>query len=114
MGAYFAGSKLGKNKLAPNISPNKTWEGFYGGLVLAIVIGAVIARVIDQAITDWIIYGAAAGIFGTLGDLFESSLKRYTGVKDSGNIMPGHGGLLDRFDGFFFLIPIIWVLQQLL
>ena len=114
MGAYFAGSKLGKNKLAPNVSPNKTWEGFFGGLALAIVIGAVISRIVDEAMTVWIIYGAAAGIFGTLGDLFESSLKRYTGVKDSGNIMPGHGGLLDRFDGFFFLIPIIWVLQQFL
>ena len=61
----------------------------------------------------WGLLGLSAGVFGTLGDLFESSLKRYTGVKDSGNIMPGHGGLLDRFDGFFFLIPVAWIILQL-
>lgn len=110
-GAYFVGSKFGKHKLAEAVSPNKTWEGFFGGLILSTLVGLLVAKICDFDLVNWGIFGAAAGIFGTLGDLFESSLKRYTGVKDSGNIMPGHGGLLDRFDGFFFLIPIIWIIE---
>lgn len=113
-GAYFVGSKLGKHKLAEAVSPNKTWEGFFGGLVLSIVVGVIFANISGYDPLNWAFFGIAAGIFGTLGDLFESSLKRYTGVKDSGNIMPGHGGLLDRFDGFFFLIPVVWMIETLI
>lgn len=112
-GAYFVGSRLGKRKLAPEVSPNKTWEGFFGGLVLSIAVALLLASVLEFDRLTWGLLGLSAGVFGTLGDLFESSLKRYTGVKDSGNIMPGHGGLLDRFDGFFFLIPVAWIIQQL-
>ena len=112
-GAYFAGSKLGKNKLAPAVSPNKTWEGFFGGLLLSTLVAYLFSSLMGKDSIEWILFGISAGIFGTLGDLFESSLKRYTGIKDSGNIMPGHGGLLDRFDGFFFLIPVCWLIQQM-
>ena len=113
-GAYFAGSRLGKNKLAPAVSPNKTWEGFFGGLLLSALVGYIYSTLTEKDSVEWILFGLSAGVFGTLGDLFESSLKRYTGIKDSGNIMPGHGGLLDRFDGFFFLIPVCWLIQQIL
>ena len=112
-GAYFVGSKFGKHKLAEAVSPNKTWEGFFGGLFLSILAGSLFAILCNDDLFKWGLFGFAAGVFGTLGDLFESSLKRYTGVKDSGNIMPGHGGLLDRFDGFFFLIPVVWIISQL-
>ena len=112
-GAYFVGSRLGKRKLAPDVSPNKTWEGFFGGLILSGSVALLIASIFEFDSLTWGLLGLSAGVFGTLGDLFESSLKRYTGVKDSGNIMPGHGGLLDRFDGFFFLIPVAWIILQL-
>lgn len=113
-GAYFVGSKVGKRKLAEAVSPNKTWEGFFGGLILSTIVGVIFANITGYELLNWTLFGIAAGIFGTLGDLFESSLKRYTGVKDSGNIMPGHGGLLDRFDGFFFLIPVVWMIETLI
>ena len=108
--AYLTGSLLGKHKLSPKISPNKSWEGLIGGLVgtwgAALLIYWLEAYAknsyIPFTVTQWLALGTAIMIFGTLGDLFESMIKRTVGVKDSGNIMPGHGGLLDRLDSVLF------------
>lgn len=108
--AYLTGSLLGKHKLSPKISPNKSWEGLIGGLVgtwgVALLIYWLEAYAKNSYIpftaTQWLALGTAIMIFGTLGDLFESLIKRTVGVKDSGNIMPGHGGLLDRLDSVLF------------
>lgn len=110
-GAYFAGSKLGKHKLFERLSPKKTWEGFMGGLILAMGVGYLLSRfeLFDAINTiDWIILGMIVAVFGTLGDLFESLLKRNLHIKDSGTILPGHGGVLDRFDGLFLSVPAVF------
>lgn len=102
--AYFVGSRFGKHKLAPRISPNKSWEGLIGGLVGSVLIWFILVALNVQNIT-WpvaLIAGVLCGLSGVVGDLFESRLKRSVGVKDSGNIMPGHGGLLDRTDSMLF------------
>lgn len=103
--AYFVGTRFGKHKLAPKISPNKSWEGFLGGMLGSVVVFIAISFVLPQlklTIPLAIIAGLVTGGFGVLGDLFESRIKRSVGVKDSGNIMPGHGGLLDRSDSMLF------------
>lgn len=102
--AYFVGSRIGKHKMAPRISPNKSWEGFVGGLVGSVVIWLILVVLQVPGITVplALIAGVLCGISGVMGDLFESRLKRSVGVKDSGNIMPGHGGLLDRSDSMLF------------
>jgi phosphatidate cytidylyltransferase len=102
IGAYFAGRTIGGPKLAPTISPNKTWAGLIGGMVAALIVGALIAW---QAGLPSILYVAGAGlaVAAQAGDLFESWLKRRSGVKDSGRILPGHGGVLDRLDG---VVPV--------
>lgn len=102
--AYFVGSRLGKHKLAPRISPNKSWEGFIGGLIGSVAVWLVLValQVPGITITLALIAGVLCGIAGVMGDLFESRLKRSVGVKDSGNLMPGHGGLLDRSDSMLF------------
>ena len=107
-GAYFIGSWLGKHKLFPRVSPNKTWEGTLGGLIIVqagvyILHSLNIVQSFDYS--DWIILGLLCSVFGTFGDLYESQIKRKYKLKDSGTIMPGHGGLLDRFDSFIFIIP---------
>ena len=107
-GAYLAGSTMGKHKLFPRISPNKTWEGFAGGATLVLLVSqifAVVFPVLTNA--DWLIIGAIVAVFGSLGDLVESMLKRALEVKDSGDLLPGHGGILDRFDAFIFLLPFV-------
>ena len=107
--AYLVGSKFGKTKLAPNISPKKTWEGFIGGAILTILIGCLLSLFFDQLSTlQWIIISLLVSFFGTIGDLFESRLKRHFGIKDSGNFLPGHGGFLDRFDGVLFSMPVVY------
>lgn len=114
-GAYLVGRKIGKTKLAPQISPNKTWEGSIGGTVVAIIVGIIFS------VTGLIHYGILAtismtlflSIAGQLGDLVESSLKRYYGVKDSGRILPGHGGILDRFDSLLLVLPMAYLLGLL-
>ena len=112
-GAYFGGSYLGKHKLAPSLSPKKTWEGALFGLlssmVAAILVNAIFGGILGSLLTV-AIAGCVGGIFGQLGDLFESSIKRSCNVKDSGKIFPGHGGLLDRVDGLLFAGPVIWVI----
>lgn len=111
-GAYIFGSLLGKYKLFERISPNKTWEGFYGGALLA-VITAIIFGQFDGTVIHWIVVALIIVVFGTLGDLTESQIKRSCGVKDSGNILPGHGGILDRFDGVLFSAPFVLAYLQL-
>ncbi|MFN8306507.1 MAG: phosphatidate cytidylyltransferase [Ferruginibacter sp.] len=113
--AYLVGSFVGKTPLS-KISPKKTWEGTIGGVVLCvIVIGFLYPLVVSAATginirsSQWFIIPALCAIFGTIGDLFESKLKRMAEVKDSGSFMPGHGGFLDRFDSLLFAVPAVWV-----
>ncbi len=104
--AYFAGRAIGGPKLAPAISPNKTWAGLAGGMVGAALTSYIVARIagISLALFDWtLIAGAVLALTAQGGDLFESWMKRLAGVKDSGNLLPGHGGVLDRLDG---LVPV--------
>jgi phosphatidate cytidylyltransferase len=106
-GAYFTGKYLGKRKLYPEVSPNKTWEGLAGGSLASFAAAVALFRLTHTLeLRDWLVMAAAVAIFGNLGDLFESHLKRNFGVKDSGHIMPGHGGVLDRFDGLFLALPV--------
>ena len=105
-GAYITGKLFGKTKLFERISFKKTWEGTIGGVLFCMILGAVYGKfVLDQS---WIIYaglGLVIGVFSTLGDLIESQLKRSLNIKDSGTMLPGHGGFLDRFDGFLMAMP---------
>ena len=112
-GAYFTGRSLGKHKLWPDISPNKTIEGFVGGIVFA-VIAAVIMQVIAPFDVSWMILmivTIVSSVFGQMGDLVESAIKRHYDVKDSGGILPGHGGILDRFDSLLFVLPLLNLLH---
>lgn len=112
--AYIVGSLIGKTPLSA-ISPKKTWEGTIGGAILAIVVVALIAKFAFN--TAWlyaIVIPAIGAIIGTIGDLAESKLKRMAGVKDSGNMMPGHGGFLDRFDSMLLATPAVWVFVQII
>ena len=112
-GAYFIGRKLGRNKLWPEISPKKTIEGFVGGIVVALI-SVIIFQWIANLDISWIaliVVSIVASIFGQLGDLVESAIKRHYGVKDSGNILPGHGGILDRFDSLLFVLPLLYFLH---
>jgi phosphatidate cytidylyltransferase len=116
-GGYFGGRFLGKHKLAPQKSPKKTWEGAISGLA-ASVIGSVTWYVyffesLPGGLPVAICCGLFGGIAGQLGDLVESVIKRFTGVKDSGALLPGHGGLLDRIDGVLFAAPVIWFILYL-
>lgn len=111
--AYMVGSFIGKTPLSP-ISPKKTWEGTIGGAVLAIIVVALLAKFVFN--TNWlfaIAIPSIGAVVGTLGDLLESKLKRLAGVKDSGNMMPGHGGFLDRFDSMLLATPAVWVFVQI-
>ena len=107
--AYIVGSLIGKTPFS-KISPKKTWEGTIGGALLCVVVISTIAYFTKLlSVTDAAIIAALCAIFGTMGDLFESKLKRMAGVKDSGSIMPGHGGFLDRFDSLLFAAPAVWL-----
>ena len=112
-GAYFTGKKFGKRKLWPDISPNKTVEGFFGGIVYAIIFGCIFQYFIPIApsYTILILVTLVASIVGQLGDLVESALKRHYDIKDSGNLLPGHGGILDRFDSLLFVLPLLHFLH---
>ena len=113
-GAYFAGKNFGKHKLAPSISPGKTWEGWAGGAVLTLVVAASVGYFLPAIpLGHRLVAGAVVAVFGPLGDLAESMLKRSAGVKDSGTFLPGHGGLLDRFDAFLLVLPVLALLQAL-
>ncbi len=112
IGAYFAGKHVGGPKLAPAISPNKTWAGLGGGIGSAAVIGGICAAFMPfpETILGGIVLGALLAIVSQAGDLFESWTKRRAGVKDSGTLIPGHGGLLDRIDGYMFAVPFMALL----
>ncbi|WP_062105046.1 phosphatidate cytidylyltransferase [Bacillus niameyensis] len=114
-GAYFVGRKLGKRKLWPDISPNKTIGGFIGGIISALVVAGVFAVFtnIQIPVMKLFIITILLSIFGQLGDLAESALKRHFGVKDSGNLFPGHGGILDRCDSWLFVLPLFNFLHVL-
>ncbi len=116
--AYIVGKSIGKTKLFERISPKKTIEGFLGGVIFAIIASYIIAKYyieIKEANTYiWIIIAVIVGVFGTIGDLIESKFKRIAGVKDSGIIMPGHGGILDRLDSVIFVAPIVFLFYQIL
>ena len=109
--AYFLGSAFGKHKLFPRVSPNKSWEGAVAGFVFSIITMVVLKPLILDFL-NWneiLIIGFLIGIFGQIGDLIESLLKRDAGVKDSSSIIPGHGGIFDRFDSLIFSAPIIYI-----
>ena len=108
-GAYLSGRFLGKHKLFERISPKKTWEGFIGGIILAIVSAVVISKYFTSyEMFDWIFIAVIATVTATFGDLTESMLKRSAEIKDSGTILPGHGGILDRFDSVLFAAPAVF------
>lgn len=109
--AYLLGSKIGKNKMFPRISPNKTWEGTFSGVAGAILTGYLCSLIfvsLNLPIPFWIGMACICTLFGILGDLVESMFKRSLGIKDSGTLLPGHGGFLDRFDAFIFVIPFVY------
>jgi phosphatidate cytidylyltransferase len=113
-GAYVFGVSFGKHRLFERISPKKSWEGFIGGSIVAISAANVISVFFTELrLFDWLIISAIIIVFGTFGDLVESLLKRELNIKDSGNILPGHGGILDRFDGIFLSVPIIFAYLQI-
>lgn len=113
-GAYFVGRRWGKHRLAPHISPNKTREGSAGAILAALIAAALFQLVLRDPLFPslWMFWLATIliSVFGQLGDLVESALKRWFGVKDSGKILPGHGGLLDRFDSLVFVLPILYLI----
>lgn len=120
--AYIVGKTIGKHKLLEKISPKKTIEGFLGGMLFTILVGYLISRYYfqpkpeyaDTSVLIWTVSAAIISIFSTLGDLIESKFKRIAGVKDSGKIMPGHGGILDRLDSIIFVTPFVFLFYQIL
>ena len=120
--AYIVGKSIGKHKLIEKISPKKTIEGFFGGMAFCVIAGILISKFYIQAkpshqslsLLIWTISAVIISIFSTLGDLIESKFKRIAGVKDSGNIMPGHGGILDRLDSIIFVAPFVYLFYQIL
>jgi phosphatidate cytidylyltransferase len=116
-GAYFVGSKWGRRKLAPQLSPNKTVEGAMGGLLAAVVFsfayGAVLWACFEKIPSDFVWILAIVGLIGALlsqlGDLTASAIKRHTGIKDFGSLLPGHGGIIDRFDSVLFTAPAVYL-----
>ncbi|GIO26185.1 phosphatidate cytidylyltransferase [Ornithinibacillus bavariensis] len=115
-GAYFTGRAIGKHKLWPEISPNKTIEGAIGGIILASIVGVIFHLIFPFpfSIVTVIIISIVVSVFGQIGDLVESAFKRHYNVKDSGKILPGHGGILDRFDSAIFVFPVLQFILQLL
>jgi phosphatidate cytidylyltransferase len=114
-GAYVVGRSFGKSKLFERHSPQKTWEGFIGGLLFTMAISGVISYYFtDITWRQWVSVAVLISCFGTMGDLIESMLKRSFNAKDSGNILPGHGGLLDRFDGLLLAAPAVFVYLYLI
>lgn len=115
--AYLVGSFIGKTPFS-KISPKKTWEGTIGGIILCMVVITLAGYFIPVAKTvhwqHWLYLAAICAVFGTAGDLLESKLKRVAGIKDSGNMMPGHGGFLDRFDSLLVATPFVWLYVKLL
>ena len=111
-GAFLVGRSFGRHRLAPSISPNKTWEGAAGGLAWAVAAAFILSLALGLNTPRWqqAVIGATVGVLSQLGDLFESKLKRVANVKDAGNIIPGHGGVLDRLDSVVVSIPVVYYL----
>lgn len=107
--AYLVGMSVGRHRLCERLSPKKSWEGFFGGIAGAVVLGLVAARVMDGSCWVWAGLALVAAATGVLGDLVESMFKRAAGVKDSGTLIPGHGGVLDRFDAMLLSAPFVFV-----
>lgn len=107
--AYFTGKSIGRTKMAPALSPGKTWEGAVGNIIGSLIVGYFFARWQSGDLAAWLITAALANIAGQIGDLLESSYKRGAGVKDSGAMLPGHGGMLDRVDSLIFAAPVVWL-----
>jgi phosphatidate cytidylyltransferase len=116
--AYIVGKSIGKTKLFERISPKKTIEGFIGGVLFSVIASYLVSKyyieIAEGKTFIWIIIAVIVGVFGTIGDLIESKFKRIAGVKDSGKIMPGHGGVLDRLDSVIFVAPIVFLFYQIL
>jgi phosphatidate cytidylyltransferase len=118
-GAYLIGSWLGKHRLFERISPKKSWEGFFGGLIFTLAASLLVAHFFPAAFPyagmsaiaayfHWLVIAAIIVVFGVYGDLLESLLKRNLNIKDSGHFLPGHGGILDRFDAALLAAPMVW------
>ena len=122
IGAYFSGRKWGNSKLAPKVSPGKSWAGFWGGLATTMVIAAVCGLAVEQFVRplttyDWVslfVITAVTMVISVLGDLVESMMKRYRGIKDSSSLLPGHGGVLDRIDSMAAAVPIFAFIMMLM
>jgi phosphatidate cytidylyltransferase len=113
-GAYLFGITMGKHRLFERISPKKSWEGFFGGWILALLVAAGLQRIFpDYELFFMLLIATAVTIAGTYGDLVESMIKRNLGIKDSGKFMPGHGGLLDRFDSILFASPFVYLVIRI-
>ena len=114
-GAYLVGRAFGRTKLFERHSPKKTWEGFIGGIVISAGVALIIGHFYNELLwNQWVSVAILISCFGTLGDLVESMFKRSINVKDSGGILPGHGGLLDRFDGLLLAAPIVYTYLYLI
>ena len=117
IGAYLVGVSIGRHKLCPRISPKKSWEGFFGGLLFtamaAVFLGPRMSGVAAIPVWGWIVFGIVLTLSAVAGDLVESAFKRGVGVKDSGNVIPGHGGFMDRFDAMFLSLPFVYLLARM-
>lgn len=114
-GAYVTGMTFGKHKMFERVSPKKTWEGFFGGAVFALISGYILSLIIpDISLWQWLVFSELVVIFGTLGDLCESLLKRTENVKDAGKLIPGHGGILDRFDSMLLAAPVVLIFLKII
>lgn len=107
--AYLVGCSIGKHKMCPTISPKKSWEGLFGGLLFAVAFAMAYGYLMEGDVYLWGGLGAAVALAGVVGDLLESKIKRECEVKDSGNLIPGHGGVLDRFDALFLAAPVAYL-----
>jgi phosphatidate cytidylyltransferase len=106
--AYFAGRAIGKHPFAPDLSPKKTWEGAVAGLFGSLLVAVIFARWLPATVPQLLLMAAVANLAGQIGDLLESAYKRSAGVKDSGGLLPGHGGVLDRIDALILALPVVW------
>ena len=111
--AYMTGKRFGKRRLLERVSPKKSWEGAIGGYVFALLVSYSLSVYFTElTLIQWLVVGTLVSVFGTIGDLTESMFKRSVNIKDSGNLLPGHGGLLDRFDALFLAVPVVYLYLQ--